>query len=164
MTGTGSTDRLPADYRDLLAALDRAAVEFVIVGAHALASHGYVRATIDLDVLVRPTDDNARRVVAALTEFGPPLAAHGVSVQDFARPGTVYQLGVPPLRIDLLTEISGVAFEDAWSSRIRAVIDGIRVNVLGRETLLRNKRASDRPKDRHDVEELERLGDGPSAP
>ena len=157
MTGTRVADPLPDDFRDLFAAFHRAGVDFVLVGAYALARHGYVRATLDLDVLVRPTATNAERVVAALADFGAPLAAHGVGVEDFARPGTVYQLGLPPRRIDVLTEISGVGFEEAWRTRIAFEVDGVSLAVLGRAELIRNKRASDRPKDRLDVEQLERL-------
>lgn len=157
MTVTRAGDPFPDDFRDLFDALHRAGVEFLVVGAYALARHGYVRATLDLDVFVRPTATNAERVVAALADFGAPLAAHGVGVEDFARPGTVYQLGLPPRRIDVLTEISGVTFEEAWLSRIAAEVDGVPLAVLGRAELIRNKRASDRPKDRLDVEQLERL-------
>lgn len=157
--GARVDDPLPDDFRDLFAAFQRVGVEFVVIGAHALARHGYVRATLDLDVLVRPSATNAERVVAALAAFGAPLDAHGVSVEDFARPGTVYQLGLPPCRIDVLTELSGVTFEEAWRTRITTEVDGVQVPVLGRNELIRNKRATDRPKDRLDVAELERLAD-----
>jgi hypothetical protein len=163
MAGQGERDAvttepsaLPPDFRDLVAALSDGAVDFVIVGAHALAVHGYVRATLDLDVLVRPTSANAARLVAALTVFGAPLDAHGVTQEDFARPGVVYQLGLPPVRIDILTSISGVTFEDAWSTRAMGDVDGRAVPFLGRDALIRNKRASGRKKDLHDIDELER--------
>lgn len=92
-----------ADFADLIRAMTRAGVEFLIVGAHALAAHGVVRSTGDLDVLVRPTNKNAARVYAALRDFGAPVEAHGVQPTDFASPGTVYQLGLPPRRIDAST-------------------------------------------------------------
>lgn len=147
--------RLFEDPRDLLDALDDAGAEYVVVGAHALAAHGLPRATADFDVLVRPTPENARRIVRALTAFGAPLQAHGIGEEDFARGGTVYQLGLPPRRIDLLTRISGVEFEDAWASRLVVVIEGRQVPVLGRAALIRNKRASGRPKDLLDALALE---------
>ena len=92
----------------MLLCLQRASVEFVLVGAHALAAHGIARATGDIDIFVRPSPDNAVRVVQALVDFGAPIAAHNIGTHDFTVPGTVYQIGLPPRRIDLLTEISGV--------------------------------------------------------
>jgi hypothetical protein len=95
---------LNVDFLDLLAALARERVEFLVVGAHALAAHGIPRATGDLDVWVRAERENAKRVVAALETFGAPLRAHGVSAADFELLGTVYQMGLPPRRIDVLTQ------------------------------------------------------------
>jgi hypothetical protein len=155
MTEPPPLSRLPQDFSDLLVALADAGAQFVVVGSHALARHGYVRATLDLDVLVRPTRENARRVMAALAAFGAPLSAHGVREEDLATPGTVYQVGVPPTRIDVLTSISGVGFDEAWETRVVGVIEGRAVPFLGREALLRNKRAAGRPKDLHDADELE---------
>ena len=140
----------------MLHALKRAQVDFLIVGAHALAAHGIPRATGDIDLLVRPTEGNASRVVQALTEFGAPMDAHGISASDFSTPGNVYQIGLPPRRIDLLTEISGVSFDEAWASRLHTNIGGIDVNVLGREALIKNKRAAARDRDLVDVAALER--------
>lgn len=148
-----------ADTRDLLHALSEAGAEFVVVGAHALAAHGLPRATQDFDVFVRPSPDNADRVMRALVAFGAPIHAHGVTTADLARPGLVYQLGLPPRRIDLLTAISGVGFDDAWSSRMDVAIAGLSVPVLGRDALIRNKRASGRPKDLLDVAALERASE-----
>ncbi len=150
-TPPGWTD----DYVDMLRALVESGAEFLIVGAHAMAAHGVPRATVDLDIYVHASSENAVRVISALRAFGAPLSAHGVDVQDFERPGTVYQLGLPPNRIDLLTRISGVEFEDAWASRIVARIGELEVPVIGREPLLRNKRAAGRDKDLVDVRLLE---------
>ncbi|MBL4847940.1 MAG: hypothetical protein JKY65_20690 [Planctomycetes bacterium] len=147
------------DFRDLLAALVAADASFLIVGAHALAAHGVVRATGDLDVLVQPTAENAQRVVVALRAFGAPLAAHGVSEEDFGVPGMVYQIGLPPRRIDLLTEISGVSFEDAWAGRLEVRVSDLLLNTLGRDALIRNKLAAGRPKDLLDVEMLEQASE-----
>ena len=146
------------DTRDLLDALDDAGADYLVVGAHALAAHGLPRATGAFDILVRPSSDNARRVVQALRAFGAPLAAHGVSEDDFARPGPVYQLGLPPRRIDVLTRISGVPFEAAWATHLEVRVDDRRIRVLGREALIANQRASGRAKDLLDVEALERQG------
>ena len=146
---------LNADFRDLLACLGRERVEYVLVGAYALAFHGVPRATGDIDVFVRPTAANAERIWRALVAFGAPLAAASVQVRDFATPGLVYQIGLPPRRIDVLTEISGVSFEEAWESRVLGELDGQPVPFLGREALIANKRASGRLKDLADVERLE---------
>jgi hypothetical protein len=154
-----TTPELNDDFRDLLACLRDAGVDFVIVGAHALAAHGLPRATGDLDVLVRPEPANAKRVFSALAEFGAPLAAHGVTEADFSTLGVVYQIGLPPRRIDILTEISGVTFDDAWASRIQVPVLGAPLAFLGRDALIANKRAAGRPKDLADVAALE--GDPP---
>ncbi len=147
------------DFVDMLAALLRARVEFVLVGAHALAAHGLPRATGDIDIFVRASATNAERIFAALADFGAPIAAHGIAASDFAELGNVYQIGLPPRRIDILTEISGVTFDEAWASKIEAEIASLRIPVIGREALLRNKRASARDKDLVDVRELERDSD-----
>jgi hypothetical protein len=151
--------RLLEDTRDLLIAFDEAEVEYVVVGAHALAAHGIPRATVDFDVLVRPSERNALRVIRALVAFGAPISAHAVSAQDFVVPGTIYQLGLPPRRIDVLTQISGVDFDEAWGSRMLIDVDGLTIPVLGRDVLIKNKIASGRAKDLLDVKALERGGD-----
>lgn len=148
---------LNQDFIDVLEALDGAGAEYVVVGAHALAALGIVRATGDIDIFVRPTSENAARVFAALVDFGAPVAAHGISASDFERPDSVYQIGLPPRRIDILTSIDGVTFEEAWSSRIPISIGGLRTCVLGREAMIRNKRSAGRPKDLLDADALERL-------
>jgi hypothetical protein len=147
---------LNEDYRDLLVLFADSGVEYVIVGAYALAFHGAPRASGDIDLFVRPTPANAERVFAALKRFGAPLAAGHVTAQDFARPGSVYQIGLPPRRIDIFTEISGVTFEEAWASRDRGEVDGREVALIGRAALLRNKEATGRLKDRADAARLRR--------
>lgn len=142
------------DFLDLLRAFVEAEVEFVVVGAHALAVHGVPRATGDLDVVVRPSAGNAARVVSALRSFGAPLDAHGVGETDFSSPGAVYQLGLPPRRIDLLTSLTGVGFDEAWSGRTELQVADLKVPFLGRDALLRNKRATAREKDLADLELL----------
>lgn len=146
------------DFRDLLSAFNAHGVEYLVVGAHALAAHGHVRATEDLDVWVRPNAENATRVLAALTAFGAPL--QDLREEDLARAGLVFQIGVAPVRIDVITEIEGVEFEDALPDRLEATLGGLRVPVLSRHHLIVNKRAVGRLQDLADVERLEGVGDG----
>jgi hypothetical protein len=154
-------EELHEDFRDLLILFADADVDFVIVGAYALAFHGAPRASGDIDLFIRPTMANARRVFDALARFGAPLESAGVTPSDFARPGTVYQIGLPPRRIDVLTEISGVTFDEAWASRVTAEVDGRSVGFIGRAALLRNKEAAGRPKDIADAARLRRTTLGP---
>jgi len=140
----------------MLRALTRAEVEFLIVGAHAMAVHGVPRATGDIDIWVRPSRANANRVLNALLEFGAPVAVHGISLKDLEKPDMVYQLGLPPRRIDLMTGISGVDFDEAAVSRVMVELEGVRIPVIGRKDLVLNKRASGRTKDLVDLEVLER--------
>lgn len=153
-----STPGLNPDFMDILVAFETEAVEFLIVGAFALAVHGAPRFTGDIDLWVRPSAENADRVRRALTTFGAPLTAHGVGASDFAVPGTVYQMGLPPRRIDVLTAIDGVAFDEAWPARVERDFGGLTLPFLGLEQLLRNKRASGRAKDLLDVELLREAG------
>lgn len=145
------------DFRDLLVELHDAKAEFVIVGGYAVTFHGHVRATKDLDVLVRPDTNNAARVVRALDRFGAPLAQLGVGQEDFETPGTVVQLGVPPIRIDLITEASGISFDEALDGHETLIVEGRRIPVIARAPLLKNKRASGRMQDLADVEALTSL-------
>ena len=138
------------DFVDLLRAFVAADVRFLIVGAYALAVHGRPRGTGDLDVWVDATPDNAARVMRALGAFGAPLA--DVAEADFTTPGVTYQMGVPPGRIDILTELTGLAFADAWPARIQRPFGGIDVDFIGRDAFVLNKRATGRPKDLVDVE------------
>ena len=144
---------LNRDYREMLSALCGRGVEFLLVGGYALAVHGVVRATGDLDLWIRPTPENARRAWLALEDFGAPL--HDLTEEDLRTVDVVFQIGVVPRRIDVLTGIEGVAFETAWEARVEVTIDGIGIPVLGRDDLIRNKRASDRPQDKADVARLE---------
>jgi len=146
------------DFRDLLAEFNAHEVEFLLVGAHALAAHGCVRATKDLDVWVRPDPLNARRVIAALKAFGSPL--HDLTEADLSAPGVTFQIDLPPLRIDILTGISGVEFEDAWRARFESKFADQPAAVLSKNHLFVNKRASGRPQDLADIAWLERDGIG----
>ena len=146
------------DYRDFLAALITEEARFLVVGAHALAVHGYPRGTVDIDIWVEPSAVNADRVWRALASFGAPMEDLDIDRQDFTRPDVVAQLGLPPNRIDVLTGVSGLTFEDAWSRRVEAPVEGVMVPVLGVEDLVTNKLASGREKDRADVRGLEGRG------
>ncbi|MCG3137873.1 MAG: hypothetical protein HJJLKODD_01728 [Phycisphaerae bacterium] len=128
-----------------------------MVGAHALAAHGYIRATKDLDLWIRPEDRNAAQVIQALKRLGAPL--QGLQVSDLTHPGTVFQIGVPPIRIDILTSIDGVEFDPAWKARLAIRYAGEQVQVLSKEHLIANKRASGRAQDLADLEHLERDAD-----
>lgn len=140
----------------MLVALQAEGAAFLIVGAHALAVHGVVRTTGDLDIWVRPDAENAERVWRALASFGAPMEAMGLTLQDLSKPDTVYQIGLPPKRIDILTEISGVDFDEAWGSKVLQEADGLTIPFLGRQALLRNKQASGRTKDLADIELLQK--------
>lgn len=147
---------LNPDFRDMLSALSDARARFLVVGAYAMAAHGYVRGTGDIDLWVEPSPDNADRVLVALRTFGAPT--HGLTAAEFSEPGLMLQIGVPPHRIDVLTEIDGVDFERAWQGRREVALAGLSVPVRGRSDLIRNKEATGRPKDRLDADELRRLG------
>jgi len=135
---------LNSDFREMLSELNAAEVEYLLVGAYALAAHGLPRATGDIDLWVRPTPENARRVELALSRFGALL--QGISAADFEQPDLVFQIGLPPRRIDLMTAIDGVVFSEAFERCQKSDVGGILVPVIGREDLLKNKRASGRPK------------------
>lgn len=140
------------DFVDLLRAFSEAEVRFLVVGAYALAHHGRPRATGDLDVWVDATAGNAPRVMRALGSFGAPLDQ--VVEDDFAHPGVVFQMGVPPGRIDILTELTGLTFDEAWATRERGIFGDLAVDFIGRDAFVRNKRATGRAKDLGDVESL----------
>lgn len=140
----------------MLAALCAEGAEYLVVGAHALAAHGVPRATGDLDLWVRHTQDNARRVWRALEVFGAPL--HELTIEDLSQPDVVFQIGLAPTRIDIVTSITGVDFEDASKNRVLVEIEGLEVPVLGRLDLIRNKRAVGRARDLADIEDLGEAG------
>ena len=143
------------DYHDILAALIAHNVRFLIVGAHALAVHGYPRSTVDIDIWIDATEENAARVWRALAEFGAPLDDLSVRQQDLMRHNVVVQLGLPPNRIDILTGVSGLTFDRAWANRVEDSLEAVTVPVLGLADLIENKRATGRDKDRVDVRGME---------
>jgi hypothetical protein len=146
------------DFKDLFSALCAEEVDFLVVGAHAVMFHTAPRFTKDLDIWVRPEADNATRVHRALTRFGAPLA--DLTWEDLTRKGTIFQIGMAPNRIDVLTSIDGVEFDGAWERRVPTTYGGVPIHLLSVRDLLVNKRAVGRPQDRIDVENLERLSNG----
>lgn len=144
------------DFKDLFAALNAARARFLLVGGYALAHHGHPRFTRDLDVWVEPAPGNSHRVFAALEAFGAPLQE--LRREDLEREGLIFQIGVAPNRIDVITAIDGVAFGEAWEARDETTYGGEPVPVLGRSHLMANKRATGRPQDLVDLEELEKNG------
>jgi hypothetical protein len=138
------------DFSDLLRLFTKNRVQYVVVGAYAMAAHGYVRATGDIDLFVQPTRENAAAVYASLVAFGAPLS--GITAEDFAVPSNIYQIGVPPNRIDILTAIDGMNYEAA--GRVTLEINGLDIPFLDLESLKRNKAASGRAKDKLDLELL----------
>ena len=143
---------LPEDWRAFIESLNSHGVEYLVVGAVALAHHGFPRYTGDLDILVSSSPENAQRLESAVAEFG--FATLGLKAADFVDSYRVIQLGVPPGRIDLLTSLTGVTFDQAWASRVEAVLGGTRVNFIGREALILNKRLTGRAQDKADLEAL----------
>jgi hypothetical protein len=144
---------LDQNFKDMLNALNDAGAEYLVVGAHALGAYGNLRATGDFDIWIRPTPENVDRVWTAIEAFGAPRRK--LSKADLCAADNIYQIGVAPFRIDIVTSITGVEFDDAWKNRHQTQISGINVAVLSRDDLLKNKRATGRPKDLIDVDWLE---------
>lgn len=144
---------LASDFEEMLSALFAESVEFLLVGGYAVILHSEPRYTKDLDIWVRPTRANARRVMKALERFGAPLFQ--VRMSELAQPGLILQLGVEPIRIDLITEVQRVDFKKAWKRRVLLPIGGLQVPVRSIADLIRNKRSVGRPMDLVDVSTLE---------
>jgi len=140
------------DFKELLELLNEHEAEYLIVGAYALAFHGVPRYTGDLDILVRPSSDNANRVLSALGDFG--FGSLGLERGDFQKPDNVVQLGVPPVRVDILTSLTGVTWREAYQGRVKGSYGDVPVSFLGREQYIANKRALGRKKDLADLEAL----------
>ena len=144
---------LNPDFRDMLSALSDEGAEYLLVGAYAVAVHGIPRATGDLDLWIRVSSQNAGRVLRALARFGAPVTDVGAA--DLTRAGTVVQIGVAPRRIDLLTTLDALQFDEAWARRTHVDVEGMRIPVIGLADLIRNKKAVGRPQDLADVARLE---------
>lgn len=145
--------RLNKDLREFIALLNSEKVEYVLVGGYALAFHGVPRYTGDIDFLVRPTVENGARIESVLRAFG--FASMNLTAADFSAPDRIVQLGHPPFRIDLLTSISGVPFEEIWNNRMASELEGLPIAVISRADLIRNKQASGRPRDIADLAALD---------
>ena len=146
---------LNEDYKDMLLSLSDENVKYLLVGAYALAVHGYPRATMDIDIWVMPSPQNADAVMRALRRFGAPL--HNLTKEDLQKDGTVFQIGIAPRRIDIITEASGLRFDETFARSLSVNIDGIKVHIPSIDDLILNKRASGRTKDLADAEALESL-------
>lgn len=140
------------DFRELLALFNAHKVDYIIVGGYALAFHGAPRYTGDLDIFIKPDPNNAQRILDALDDFG--FKALGLTMDDFERPDNVVQLGVPPVRIDIITSLTGVSWEQAFAGRKKAKYGDIPIYYLGREQFINNKRALGRKRDLADLEAL----------
>ena len=145
---------LNPDFRDMLSCLKDEEVEFIIVGAYALAAHGFPRATGDIDIWVRNSPANAQKTIRALVKFGAPISS--LSEKDFISPDIVVQIGVEPSRIDLLTGIDGIEFDEAWENKVSVNVSGLKIYILSKADLLKNKLAASRDKDQADIAWLEK--------
>ena len=144
---------LSQDFKEFVALLNENKVEYLIVGGYAVGMHGYPRYTGDLDIWINATLENARRVVKVLAEFG--FASFGLTEEDFIKPGNVIQMGYPPFRIDLLTKIDGVEFEECYKNRLIVQTDNLSLQVIGIDELKVNKEATGRLKDAEDLRNLQ---------
>ena len=140
------------DFKDLLALFNAHKVEYIIVGAYALAYHGAPRYTGDMDLYVKPDEQNAHRILAALKEFG--FESVGLTGADFDKSDRVVQLGVPPVRVDIVTSLTGISWEEAYSGKVEGKYANIPVFYIGREQFILNKRTLGRKKDLADLEAL----------
>jgi len=140
---------LNQDYKEMLSILLENKVDFLLVGAYAMAAHGFPRATADLDIFIRPDVENSKKVYNALVDFGAPMDS--VTIQDFEKPGTIFQIGVIPRRIDVINEIDGVSYEEADKDKVIVNIEGLKVPIISKSKLIINKRAAGREKDRLDA-------------
>ena len=143
---------LNEDYREMLEILLKNEVEFLVVGAYAMGLYGYPRATGDFDLWVGASVENSRKVYKSLSEFGAPLESLGE--ESFAEKGVIFQIGIAPRRIDIITHIDGVVFEEAYSTKEIIEIDGVKTPFLSKENLIRNKESTGREKDKLDVKYL----------
>jgi predicted nucleotidyltransferase len=143
---------LSQDFKEFVELLLKHKVEYLIVGGYAVSVHGHPRFTGDLDIWLNPTTENASKIVTVVNEFG--FGSFKLTIADFTKEGNIIQLGYPPLRIDLLTAIDGVAFVDCYANKKEVAIDGLMVNFIGYQDLLKNKQQSGRPKDIDDINNL----------
>ncbi len=143
--------QLPDDFRDFLSILNKNEVRYLIVGGWALGIHGYVRATGDMDIWIGLEDDNIRRLIAGLIDFGVPGP---IPAEFFKEKGNAFRIGSPPMRIEIITEATGIDFEESYADRVALKVDDVSLPFLGYQKLVKNKRATGRLKDLADLEEL----------
>ena len=143
---------LNQDYKEMLSTLLEEDVKFLLVGAYALAAHGYPRATGDIDIFVQPNETNAEKVYKALVKFGVPI--QDITIEDFSTPGTIFQIGVAPRRIDIINSIDGVSFEDAYKNKVIVKIESLDIPVLSKDDIIKNKNSTGRAKDKLDADTL----------
>lgn len=144
--------KLSQDFEEFIRLLNKYEVYYLIVGGYAYAIHAEPRFTKDLDVFIQSDRGNAEKLLIVLKEFG--FDSLGLKTNDFIQPNQVIQLGQPPLRIDLLTSISGVDFDAAWENKIQGIYGSQKVNFIGKEELIKNKKATGRKSDLDDLERL----------
>jgi predicted nucleotidyltransferase len=144
--------KLPADFKEFLKLLKQHGVEYLLIGGYAVAFYGYSRPTADMDIWIAVAPPNAERMVAAIRAFG--YDTPDLNAELFLKERTIIRMGVPPLRLEILTTISGVEFAESYAERETAVLDGVEVDLIGLRQLKRNKQASGRPKDLADLEYL----------
>ncbi|RJP59893.1 MAG: hypothetical protein C4549_01575 [Deltaproteobacteria bacterium] len=147
---------LNEDYKEMLQLLLEEQVDFMIVGAYALGTHGYPRATGDIDIWVKPNNINSKKLYKALARFGAPIDQ--IRIDEFSTEGIIFQIGVIPRRIDIITKIDGVTYEEADKDKINVEIEGLKIPVISLEKLLRNKMATGREKDELDIKILTKKG------
>jgi predicted nucleotidyltransferase len=140
------------DFEEFLKFLKDENVEFVIIGGYAVAFHGYVRATNDMDLFFRTTEKNIVRIRKALKRFG--LQTTAKQAKEFIEPGSIIRMGLPPVRLEMINNISGLTFDEVWKHRISGEYGAVAVNYMSLKDLLKNKKASGRPKDLADFDEL----------
>lgn len=146
---------LNQDYKEMLLILLENKVDFLLVGAYAMAAHGFPRATADLDIFIRVDAKNSQKLYKALIEFGAPM--EGIAVKDFENPGTIFQIGVAPRRIDIVNDIDGVTFDESEKDKIIIELEGLKIPVISKQKLIINKRSTGREKDRIDAESLSKI-------
>lgn len=143
---------LNKDYKEMLQSLLNNEVRFLVVGAYAMGAYGYPRATGDFDIWVEASSENSKKVYKSLSAFGAPLS--DITADTFLKEGIVFQIGVAPRRIDIITHIDGVSFKDAFDTRVKLKIENLEIPFLSKENLIKNKQATGREKDRLDAEYL----------
>lgn len=140
------------DYKEFIELLIARNVEYIVVGGHSVIANGYVRSTQDLDIWFRPSLENVDQILKCLVDFG--VGSLGINASDLLLQGRIVQIGVAPVRIDLVNEIDGVGFDDGYINRVVKEVYGMKVNFLSYDDLIKNKRASGRNKDLNDIENL----------